>query len=158
MTSDTSVLRIRKHADKSGSRLADGAWPLAGMSFEDGPPDATTINVDKVNEGISEGWITAEGGVPVVRPAGPTPDVWVSTHTGSPHFFMHYERLVFHSREGDVAYAVTHQPDKYADHAHATHPDQVDAFDADDDTPVTEKVYAAGATRVDHFYGLEREG
>jgi hypothetical protein len=50
--------------------------------------------------------------------------------------------VVFHFLDGDVRYEVTHQPDKYAD-------------PGDDETPVTEKVYKAGKTRVDHFYGLK---
>jgi hypothetical protein len=139
------------------------AWPLVGVSFanpDDGsradPPKLTTINTQKITEGISEGWVTAEGANPVVRPAGPTMDTWHSTQTGQPHIFMHYDRLTFHTLDGDFTYKVTHQPDKYADHAEATY--EIKAFKSDDKTKVTPEIYEAGATRVDHFYVIELEG
>lgn len=170
-------LVVRKHADKStGERVVrfdpvtgekklvnpatpgddHEPWPLAGITLEVAP-ERTTVTTQLVAQGISEGWLTAEGQRPVVRPAGPTQDILASSHTGQPHLFVHADRLVFHTLTGDVAYRVVHQPDKYADHDQATWPDQVDAFAGDDDTPVTPEIYAAGATRVDHFYGLVKE-
>lgn len=169
---ENTVLRLRKHADKTtGTRVVKydpdtgekklvnpatpgddhEAWPFAGVSFasENGeagePPAVTTISPDKISEGVSEGWASTEGGTPVVRPAGPTQADWNSGQTGQPHLFMHYDKVTFHTLDGDVTYRVTHQPDKYA-------------ADGDDETPVTEDVYADGATRVDHFYRLELEG
>lgn len=181
--SEHQVLVLRKHADKAtqtrvvkydcdtGERkLVNPAtpgddnepWPLAGVSFceQNGetcePPALTTITPRKVSEGVAEGWITTEGAIPVVRPAGATQDVWESTQTGEPHLFIHYDSITFHTIEGDFTYRVTHQPDKYADHSQATY--ETEEFDADDDTPVTPEVYEAGATRVDHFYVIELEG
>lgn len=157
-------LVIRKHADTRGQqrlvrfdpvtgekKLVNPAtpgedhepWPLLGITLEKAP-DLTTATTQLVAQGIAEGWLTAENQRPVVRPAGPTQDVLASTHTGQPHLFVHCDRIVFHTLDGDIAYRVTHQPDKYA----AT---------GDDDTPVTPEVYAAGATRVDHFYRLTKE-
>lgn len=167
------ILRIRKLADKSNGervirydpvtgdkKLVNPAtpgeehepWPLAGIDFVDengqptDPPQETSISTSKVSEGISEGWLTREGERPVVRPAGRTQGEWNSTHSGAPHTFLHADTLVFHAAVGDVRYRVTHQPDKY-----------VDTDWADDETPVSPELYAAGNTRVDHFYGLELE-
>jgi len=150
-------LVIRKHADKSGPQPDDGPWPLAGVSLVSAPK-VTTISTSLLQQAVGEGWASVEGANAVVRPAGPTQDVWNSTHTGQPHVFIHHDRIVFHTLDGDVVYRVTRQPDKYADHGAATYPDQVKAFKATDDTQVTPDIYAAGATRVDHFYVIEMEG
>ena len=149
------VLRIRKVADTStgervvrfdqltGERLlvdpSDGAvrsWPLAGVRVEGEAPAETAVGTTYVAEAIREGWIVGEGERVVHRPGGPDGNRWKKTHT-----FVHYDALVLRTLDGDVRYRVTHQPDKYAD-------------PGDDDTPVTDEAYAAGATRVDHFYGL----
>lgn len=140
-------LVLRKHADDDGG--------LAGISFAGpaiDPPYETKITPRKVREGIRDGWLSVEGEQIVHRPGGPPDDVWRVTHT-----FRHYTALVFHTLDGDVRYRVVHQPDKYADRAEATRPDAVEPFAGDDDTPVTAEMYAAGATRVDHYYTLQRE-
>ena len=157
-------LVIRKHADTRGQervvrydpetgekRLVNPAtpgddhepWPLLGITLEAAPQE-TTISTTLLAEGVAAGWITAENQRAVVRPAGATQDVLFSGQTGQPHMFVHCDRVIFHTLDGHVAYRVTHQPDKYA----AT---------GDDDTPVTPEVYAAGETRVDHFYRLTKE-
>ncbi len=149
------ILRIRKVADtSSGERVvrydqmtgekllvdpADGAvrpWPLAGVRLEGAAPAETSAGTSWVAEAIREGWLVGEGERVVHRPGGPDGNRWAKTHT-----FVHYDALVLRTLDGDVRYRVTHQPDKYAD-------------PGDDDTPVTDEAYAAGATRVDHFYGL----
>ena len=153
-------MRLRKHADTfTGERIVrfdpvTGAkklvnpatpgtdhepWPLAGISIESMPNGEAHLSTTLVAEGVRDGWITGTGERPVVRPAGPEQHVWNSGHTGQPHLFMHYDSLVFHALDGDVEFTVTHQPDKYA-------------AEGDDATPVTPEAYAAGATRVDHFY------
>lgn len=119
---------------------AHESWPLAGIQVVDAP-DECTVGARWVTRGVAEGWIELEGARLVTRPAGPAHDPTASTHQ-----FVHADALVIHSVDGDVRYRVTHQPDKYADHE-----------EADDETPVTSEAYAAGGTRVDHFYGLERE-
>lgn len=100
------------------------------------PPDVTSISVRKVRQGIADGWIKGTGEKIVQRPSGPADDPTLDLHT-----FVHYSTLTI----GGVKYTVTHQPDKYA-------------ADGADDTPVTSDVYAAGDTRVDHFYVLELKG
>lgn len=135
-------LKLRRLADRSdpASLLADlpgapsGTWPLAGVELLDAPHH-TEVPVGTVDRGRAEGWITVEGEQVVHRPGGPASDLWRVTHT-----FRHYDTVTICG----VRYRVTHQPDKYAD-------------PGDDDTPVTEDVYQAGDTRVDHFYGMERE-
>jgi hypothetical protein len=88
----------------------------------------------------------------VVRPGGPPED---KDRPDVSHIFRQADVLVFHTRAGDIRYKVVHNPDKYADHDDRTF--EVKRFKADDDTPVTDEIYAAGATRVDHFYDLVRE-
>lgn len=160
-----NVLVIRKLADKSsGERVvkydpdtgvkklinpatpgdAHEPWPLAGVQIVDAP-DRCSVPTGWVNKGMAEGWLELEGPKVVSRPAGPAHD----PHSGT-HQFIHAEALVIHTVDGDVRYRVVHQPDKYA-----TSPDP--NTPADDDTPVTPEGYAAGETRVDWFYGLQRE-
>jgi len=171
-------LQIRKVADKStGSRVpmwdphtgekklvnpdtpgADHeAWPLAGVLLEQAPDEAG-VSTTLVAQGIAEGWLTGVNGRPVVRPAGRTQSDWISGQTGTPHVFIHYDALVFHTLDGDVTYRVTHQPDKYADSGSVNARGQViTENEHDDDTPVTPDLYAAGETRVDWFYGIVKE-
>lgn len=117
-------------------------WPLAGIRVEgvNGDPCPAVIGVGTtvVDTGRAEGWIDVEGEQVVHRPGGPAEDRWRVTHT-----FRHYDTLIFKTADGDLRYRVTHQPDKYA----------VD----DDETPVTDEVYADGGTRVDWFYRAELE-
>lgn len=158
------ALRIRKLADRdtgervSGFHPLTGAptpvnpatgqpepWPLSGVRFEDGAPKRTRVPTGWVQRAMGEGWLSGEGHEVVVRPAGPAGSSWVATDAApSPHVFHHFAALVFHTVDGDVRYKVTHQPDKYAE-------------SGNDATPVTDEMYAAGGTRVDHFYDLELE-
>lgn len=141
-------LTIHKLADKS----AAVPRPLLGIRLEP-VLDAARVPTNVIATGIAEGWITGEGETVVHRPGGPPEDLWREAH-----HFRHFDVLVFHTLdEGDVRYRVTHQPDKYADHAQATYPEAVKKFKADDTTKVTDEIYAAGATRVDHFYDLTKE-
>jgi hypothetical protein len=143
-------LRIHILADKSdpASFAADlpgapsGRWPRAGVVIDGEPPDTARLSTTLVKQGIEEGWIVGEGQKVVTRPAGPADDPWrVSTVAPTPHIFHHFDALVV----AGVRYKVTHQPDKYA-------------AEGDDTTTVTPAKYAAGATRVDHFYDLDLEG
>lgn len=120
-------------------------WPLLGVRFVGDPPAEARVPTKWVDKGVAEGWIVGVNGRPVVRPAGPTQDVWNSSQTGRPHLLVHYDELVFRTLDGDVRYTVTHQPDKYV------------AGGGDEDA-VTPDVYAAGTTRVDHFYDLRKVG
>jgi len=151
---------IRVRADKSdpGSRDADlpgcppGTWPVAALEFVDtfqkpvDPPAALRLSTGWVQQALAAGWATAEGHRVETRPAGKASDPWAPTPTApSPHVFHHYDAIVLKGMDGDLRYRVTHQPDKYAEQG-------------DDDTPVTDEVYASGETRVDHFYDLALEG
>lgn len=128
------------------------ARPLTGIRL-DVAPGATVVSTSVVSQGIAEGWLTAVGEKVVHRPGGSSADKWAVTHT-----FRQATALVFHTLDGDVTYKVTHNPDKYADYEAATYPDQVKRFKADDATPVTDEHYDAGATRVDWFYTIVKEG
>jgi len=160
-----TVLRLRKLADRSTGRretrwdpetgeryLYDPdtpgfdpePWPLAGIQFEGEPPTEVNVSTRWVASAIAEGWLEGVNPQPVVRPAGARQHVWNSTQTGRPHVFVHYDALVFKTVDGDVRYAVVHQPDKYV-------------ADGTDGDLVTPEVYAEGNTRVDWFYGLRRE-
>jgi hypothetical protein len=148
-----AILRIRKHADRGGGRSPDGSWPLAGVSIVDEVPDETTISTSLVAQGQSEGWITGEGGELVTRPGGPPHDKF---RADVAHVFTHYTHLTFHTRDGDVRYKVTHQPDKYADDSEVNRRGQtVKDSSHGDGTKVTDAIYEAGHTRVDHFYRLK---
>lgn len=125
-------------------------YPLLGVELVEAP-DVTTLSTTKAAEGIAEGWLRGEGEQVVVRPGGPLEDRWRVQHT-----FRHFDALVFVLVDGsEVRYRVTHQPDKYADGQAANDSPVTGAFD--DETPVTDELYAAGATRVDHFYGLTKQ-
>lgn len=153
------MLRIRKLADRSvGARVpgvhpvtgdatlinpqtnAAERWPLVGVQLIGEPRAAGNLPTSWVNRAKAEGWLSLVNARPVHRPGGPAGNEWAVTHT-----FLHADAIVLHTVDGDVRYKVLHQPDKYA-------------ADGDDDTLVTGEVYAAGATRVDWFYGVKREG
>lgn len=142
-------LLIHKLAEETGGEMLPR--PLAGVRLKDAPPLAT-VPTKVVSAGVAEGWASLVGERVVHRPGGPASNPWLHTHT-----FQHADAIVFHTLDGDVTYRVTHQPDKYADYGQATSPDAVEEFDSDDDTPVTADMYAAGATRIDWFYGIEKE-
>lgn len=104
-------LTIRKRADKTGDTPGFGEpWPLAGIEVVGEPPAACKLPTGWVNRGIEEGWITLEGQSTSHAPAGPASNPWRDSHT-----FIHAETVVIGCTGGDVRYAVTHQPDKYAD-------------------------------------------
>lgn len=148
-------LVIHKMADKSGPEPdleAGESWPLAGIRLLDAP-EVCTVSTSYVEQARNEGWVTLEGESVVVRPAGPADDQFKSVHV-----FHQCDAIVFHTVDGDVRYLVTHQPDKYACAEDATYPDQVPAkTKTDNKTSVTTELYAAGATRVDNFYGITKE-
>jgi hypothetical protein len=132
------LMVVRKVADKTGEKLSGGSWPMAGIELVD-PPDACNVPVGWVDKAVAEGWITLEGARMVNRPGGPADDP-----TRVIHKFTHIDALVIDTIDGEVRYRVVHQPDKYV-------------ADGDDDTPMTDEHYAAGNSRVDWFYGIERE-
>jgi hypothetical protein len=134
--------------------LRPSPYELEGVEPEGEVPDRFTVPMKLLQAWRAEGWVSCEPpeGRVVHRPGGPPEDPWRITHT-----FLHYDRVTLGFLSDPIAATVTHQPDKYADHSEATYPDQLEAFDADDDTSVTSDIYAAGATRIDWFYTLERE-
>jgi len=112
-------------------------WPLAGVAFVGEIPEQTTVSARWLDRAVEEGWVRREGERLVRRPAGPS-----DAKMSSDHVFIHADEVVFDTVDGEVRYRVTHQPDKYV-------------ADGDDETPMTHEHYAAGNSRVDHFYGLE---
>lgn len=158
--SDYTVLHVRKLADRSeGERVVrfdpvtgerklvnpdtpgddHEPWPLAGVEIVGEVPERTTVSTRWLDTAVDEGWARREGERLVRRPAGPPTRRWAV----DPHTFVHADEVVLSTVDGEVRYRVTHQPDKYV-------------ADGDDDTPMTPEHYAAGNSRVDHFYGLER--
>jgi hypothetical protein len=156
-------LRVQKVADKSGGERikrfdqdtgspyllnpATGQaepWPLLGLEVVDEtnarvePPKFTRVPSKWVVRGVAEGWLTLVGVRLEHRPGGPPEDPYRVTHT-----FTHADEVVLKTTpdQPDIRYQVTHQPDKYVE-------------GGTDKTPVTPEVYAAGDTRVDHWYGL----
>lgn len=148
------MLRLRKHADRSEGRNPDGSWPLAGVSITLDKDGTAQMSTRLVMDGKAEGWITTTGDRSVSRHGGPVNN---PADPRALHNFVHFDTVTIHTiDEGDITFEVTHQPDKYADYEAATDPDAVEPFEADDETPVTDEIYAAGATRVDYFYDLKR--
>lgn len=158
MASTFEPLQLRKLADKSDGEervsrfdtntghkyLVDPVtgqpkpWPFAGLEFIGDPPELTKVTTKYVTRGQAEGWIEMINPRMVHRPGGPPEEPWRVTHT-----LMQADEIVFKTVKGDVHYEVTRQPDKYAD-----------AEKADDQTLVTDEVYAAGNTKVDWFFEL----
>lgn len=131
-------------------------WPLAGVEIVGETPTNTLVSTSQVRQWVADGVAELEGERVVHRPSGPPHDLW-----GPPaHTFVHADVLVLKCDGGDVRYRVVHQPDKYAE---VDPPDAEDAADrlerhrATAEAKVTPELYAAGATRVDHFYRLDLE-
>lgn len=114
-------------------------WPFAGLEIIGDPPQYTTISSKLVITGEVEGWIELVNPRQVHRPGGPPSELWRVTHT-----LTQADEVIFKTTDGDVHYVVIHQPDKYDDNE-----------DSDDNTPVSPDTYAAGATRIDWFFGLK---
>lgn len=112
-----------------------------GIRLEDAP-EQTLIPTRYVDQAVAEGWMRRINERPVVRPAGPTQDILNSSFNGSPHLFIHCDTIIIYTVDGDYHYVVQHQPDKYV-------------ASGDDESIVSPEVYAAGDTRVDHFYAVE---
>lgn len=152
---------IRKRADKSGARLPDGSWPLAGVELihtSGTLPDPFTLPVRVVRRGIAEGWLTAVEPRQVERPSQADPDydengsaavagahlfAAGTVEDPAPHKFLHLDALILQGVEGPVRLTVVRQPDKYVT--------------GDDEARVTRDVYESGDTEVDHFYTLTVE-
>lgn len=84
--------------------------PLIGVVIEGETPDAAKLPTGWVARGKSEGWIEVEGEEVVHRSAGPPEDPW----GGEPaHTFVHYDRIVLKTVDGDVVYEVVENPDKW---------------------------------------------
>jgi len=115
-------------------------WPLLGVRIEGELPDETRVSTRWVAGGVAEGWLELVNEQVVHRPSGPPDDLWRTP----PHTFRQADAIIIKTVDGPVTYRVIHQPDKYVD-------------DAKPDARVTPEIYAAGQTRVDHFYDLELE-
>jgi hypothetical protein len=126
-------------------------WPFLGIKV-DNKPKNTRVGVSWVVKGISQGWLTLDGIQLVHRPGGPADNQWQSTHT-----FTHAKTLTLHAIDGDIVYNIVHQPDKYAVVDRRTINEAKGFFEEviDPERKVTPEIYAAGDTRVDHFYDLE---
>jgi hypothetical protein len=133
-------------------------WPSAGIDFKGEPPEETTVATGYVDNAVAEGWMSRVNERAVVRPAGPKQNVYNSTHTGAPHVFLHCDEIVFHTVRGDTRYRVIEQPDKYA----VVDLDVINEEKGlvreiiDPEKKVTQEIYEAGQTKVQHFYRLER--
>lgn len=90
-------------------------WPFAGLAIEnaDGAPEHTALATQLVAEGRAQGWLSTspEEGELVVRSGGPKGNPW----EGSPHTFLHYDQVTFHTVDGDYIYDVVENPDKWPD-------------------------------------------
>ena len=151
-------LSIRKLANKTGDRLPNGSWPLAGIKVLPETPDKFNVSTRYVDAAEAEGWMKRVNPRGVVRPAGPRQDVLSSSYSGQPHTFIHCDEIIFKTVDGDIRFLVVHQPDKYAvvDYEVVNQEKNLVREVIDPNQKVTPEIYAAGQTRVDHYYGLER--
>lgn len=126
-------------------------WPVAGLEIEN-KPTTCRVPTSFITKGVAGGWLSLDGIELVHRPGGPAEDPWRSTHT-----FTHAKTVTLHTVDGDIVYRVTHQPDKYAvtDRELINEEKGYVKENIDPEMKVTPEIYAAGDTRVDHFYDLE---
>lgn len=85
--------------------------PFAGLQIEE-VLDEVTLSEGLVAQGRAEGWITTDPETDAnreIRTSGPKDNPWGSP----PHVFLHYDRITFHTVDGDVVYAVVENPDKW---------------------------------------------
>lgn len=134
-------------------------WPMAGVRFEGEAPDTISVPMSYIDIAVAEGWVTRINERGVVRPAGPSQEVWASSHTGIPHTFIQADEVVFHMIDGDYRYKVVRQPDKYAvgKVTAVSEPDKA-LFRVEPavNKKVTPAIYASGETMVCWDYELER--
>ncbi len=158
----TQTFDVHIRADKTGPTPEPGQpWPCAGVEIvADELPEQITLPASFVKRYMSAPWFEAVGFGWLERPSRPDPEetdgtlVVAAEHRSPdgppPHTFMHAERFIFDTlNHGRVEYRVIAQPDKYLDRGKGK------------DKPtarVTRKDYAAGNTRVDHFYTCVLEG
>jgi hypothetical protein len=105
---ETLVPLLQEALTKAG--VSPTPRPLRGVQIEDKPPKRAKLPTGFVANGISEGWIEAEGeGELVVRSSGPRENPFGP----APHTFIHYDALIFKTVDGDVRYEVVENPDKW---------------------------------------------
>lgn len=165
-------LRVRKLADKSPEAVAahpashPDKYPSLGIDIVDtfgksvAPPKTCRVSTGWVDKLRAAGLVTLENEQVQHRPGGPPDDLWRVTHT-----FKHADAIVLKTQEGqpDLRYRVTHQPDKYVDTTDYSKggekaSERLGSRKEADTVKVTDEHYAAGQTRVDHFYDLKLEG
>lgn len=107
------MIEFRKRADKSGERLADGSWPLAGVELVGELDDWHGFADTFVARAHRDGWLEFEnptiastevGGIPYDRDPVVTGDVIVLKLAG-----------------GDVRYRVLEHPGRYLEADGKTH-------------------------------------
>jgi len=107
---DAETLLPLLQAAQAEAGVSPTPRPLVGIAIEGKPPKTAKVPTRFVANGISEGWIEAEGeGELVVRSSGPPENPFGP----APHTFLHYDALVFKTVDGDVRYAVVENPDKW---------------------------------------------
>lgn len=82
-------------------------WPLAGVELVD-PPQYARIPQGTLMLWKGEGWAELENERYVHRPGGPPEEPFRVTHS-----FVHADRIVLHTVDGDVSYRVLESPDKW---------------------------------------------
>lgn len=83
--------------------------PFLGIEIEGDPPTETQFSTNFVAQGRQEGWIEVVGEERVFRSSGPPENPWGTP----PHVFLHYEKIIIKTVNGDLVYKVTEQPDKW---------------------------------------------
>lgn len=105
------MLELRIRADKTGSRTADGPWPIAGVEIVGKSPRDHNWADTRVWDGLKRGYITFENqradvtSVTVDGEEKPYPRGAVVTG----------DYLVLHTADGEVRWKVSESPGIYED-------------------------------------------
>lgn len=117
-----AILKIRHLADRSRGTTeqraaadpdwspgpADGVWPSAGMTFEEGVPDEIVVSQRWLQTAAEKGWVDIEGSRFETAPAGPPHAPYAQVHV-----FLVADRVTFRDAvHGEIGYEVTAHPGK----------------------------------------------
>ena len=138
---DAKTFQVRKHADKSGRRLPDGAYPSTGYSITGSVHDEAMVPVNAMEKWERDGFAVLENKSTVTYPGGPENDPYRRANL---HVCTKCDFVVLKCRDGkEYRYEVLQSPGKYY---------SVDELPVSDDMTR----YCKEDSHMDHFYLLRK--